>query len=113
MLSDSAILKKIERQPKRSASYKQLVRELGLHGEQRQELSSRLKTLVASRQLVQVDSSQYAIPHATAAAANKNLVVGKLSMHRDGFGFVTPDPTSLHASLKARLEICRSCAGTS
>ena len=52
MLSDSAILIKIERQPKRSASYKQLVRELGLHGEQRQELSSRLKTLVASRQLV-------------------------------------------------------------
>jgi ribonuclease R len=103
MLSDESILKKIERQPKRSASYKQLVRELGLHGEQRQELTSRLKTLVASRQLVQVDSSQYAIPHATAAAANKNLVVGKLSMHRDGFGFVTPDPTSLHASLKARL----------
>jgi ribonuclease R len=103
MLSDATILKKIERQPKRSASYKQLVRELGLHGEQRQELSNRLKNLVSNRQLVQVDSSQYAIPHATAAAANKNLVVGKLSMHRDGFGFVAPDPSSLHASLKARL----------
>jgi ribonuclease R len=102
MLSDSAILKKIERQPKQSASYKQLVRELGLHGEQRQDLSNRLKALVASRQLVQVDSGQYAIPHATSTA-NKNLVVGKLSMHRDGFGFVTPDPTSLYASLKARL----------
>jgi ribonuclease R len=102
MLSDSAILKKIERQPKRSASYKQLVRELGLHGEQRQELSKRLESLVASRQLMKVDSSQFAIPHATSAA-NKNLVVGKLSMHRDGFGFVTPDPTSLHATLKARL----------
>ncbi len=103
MLSDATILKKIERQPKRSASYKQLVRELGLHGEQRQELSNRLKNLVSNRQLVQVDSSQYAIPYATAAAANKNLVVGKLSMHRDGFGFVAPDPSSLHASLKARL----------
>ncbi len=102
MLSDSAILKKIERQPKRTAGFKQLVRELGLHGEARQELSSRLQSLVTSRQLVQVDSSHYAIPQA-AAAANKNLVVGKLSMHRDGFGFVTPDPTSLHASLKARL----------
>jgi ribonuclease R len=102
MLTDSAILKNIERQPKRTAGYKQLVRELGLHGLARQELSDRLQALVASRQLVQVDSSHYAIPQA-ASAANKNLVVGKLSMHRDGFGFVTPDPTSLHASLKARL----------
>ena len=101
MLSDSAILKKIERQPKRTAGYKQLVRELGLHGDQRQELSNRLQHLVSARQLIQVDSSHYAIPQ--AAAANKNLLVGKLSMHRDGFGFVTPDPTSLHASLKARL----------
>ena len=33
MLSDSAILKKIERQPKRTAGFKQLVRELGLHGD--------------------------------------------------------------------------------
>jgi ribonuclease R len=101
MLSDSAILKKIERQPKRTAGYKQLVRELGLHGDQRQELSNRLQNLVSARQLIQVDSSHYAIPQ--AAAANKNLLVGKLSMHRDGFGFVTPDPTSLPASLKARL----------
>ena len=35
MLSDSAILKHIARQPKRSAGFKQLVRELGLHGEAR------------------------------------------------------------------------------
>ncbi len=102
MLSDSAILKKIERQPKRTAGYKQLVRELGLHGEMRQELSRRLESLVASKQLIKVDSSHYAIPQA-ATAANKNLIVGKLSMHRDGFGFVTPDPTSLHSSLKVRL----------
>jgi len=32
MLSDSTILKHIARQPKRSAGFKQLVRELGLHG---------------------------------------------------------------------------------
>ena len=102
MLSDSVILKKIERQAKRTAGYKQLVRELGLHGDQRQELSNRLQNLVSTRQLIQVDSGHYALPQ--AAAANKNLLVGKLSMHRDGFGFVTPDPTSLHASLKARLD---------
>ncbi|MBZ5723273.1 MAG: VacB/RNase II family 3'-5' exoribonuclease [Acidobacteriia bacterium] len=100
MLSDSQILKKIERQPKRNAGFKQLVRELGLHGEARRDLSDRLQRLVSSGQLVQVDSDRYAIPQ---AAAGRNLIVGRLSMHRDGFGFVTPDPASLDAHLKARL----------
>jgi len=88
MLSDSAILKKIERQPKRSAGYKQLVRELGLHGDERKELAGRLQKLVSRGELVQVDSDRYAIPQ---AASDKNLIAGKLSLHRDGFGFVIPD----------------------
>src|SRR5437762_10200425 len=100
MISDSAILKKIERQPKRTAGFKQLVREMGVHGDARRELSERLKRLVSGKQLVQVDSDRYAIPQ---AAAGKNLIVGRLSMHRDGFGFVIPDATSLDERLKARL----------
>src|SRR5438105_8003828 len=99
-ISESAILKKIERQPKHTAGYKQLVRELGLHGEGRRELNERLKRLVASKQLVQVDSDRYAIP---GAATGKNVLVGRLSMHRDGFGFVIPDTSSLDERLKARL----------
>src|SRR3989475_3027811 len=100
MISDAAILKKIERQPKRTAGFKQLVREMGIHGDARRELSERLKGLVSSKQLVQVDSDRYAIPQ---AATNKNLIVGRLSMHRDGFGFVIPDASSLDERLKARL----------
>src|SRR5256886_14165236 len=99
MISDAAILKKIEHQPKRTAGFKQLVRELGIHGDARRELSERLKSLVTGKQLVQVDSDRYAIPQAT----NKNLIVGRLSMHRDGFGFVIPDASSLDERLKARL----------
>src|SRR5437588_11618 len=92
MLSDSAILKKIERQPKRSAGFKQLVRELGLRGEQRRELDERLERMVASGQLLRVDSDRYACP---SASSGKNMIVGRLSMHRDGYGFVLPDPKSL------------------
>jgi ribonuclease R len=100
MLSDSAILKKIERQPKRAAGFKQLVRELGLHGEQRRELDDRLDRLVASGQLVRIDSDRYALP---SASAGKNMIVGRLSMHRDGYGFVLPDPKSLDARFKGKL----------
>jgi ribonuclease R len=33
----------------------------------------------------------------------RNLLVGRLTMHRDGFGFVIPEADSLDANLKARL----------
>jgi len=100
MLSDTIILKHIARQPKRSAGYKQLVRELGLHGEARADLNSRLQKLAKRGELVQVDTDRYALPQ---AAAENNLVAGRLSMHRDGFGFVIPDASSLTPSMKARL----------
>jgi ribonuclease R len=100
MLSDSTILKHIARQPKRSAGFKQLVRELGLHGDARGDLDALLQKLVAAGELIQLNSDRYALPQ---AAADKNLVVGRLTMHRDGFGFVIPDASSLSASLKSRL----------
>ena len=62
MLSDSAILKHIARQSKRQAGYKQLVRELGLHGEERRELNDHLHKLVKSGALIPVDSDRYALP---------------------------------------------------
>jgi len=100
MLSDSAIVKKITRQPRQTAGFKQLVRELGLRGEAKRELLERLQRLVESGQLRSVDSDRYAIPQ---VVANKNLVVGRLSMHRDGYGFVTPEPDAMDERLKGRL----------
>ena len=98
-ISDSAILKKIEQQPKRSAGFKQLARELGVRGEGRQELSERLGKLVASGQLIQITSERYGIPK----SMGRNTFVGRLSLHRDGFGFVIPDPTSLDEKLRAKI----------
>jgi ribonuclease R len=100
MVSDSAILKHIARQPKHTAGFKQLARELGLHGDERRELNDRLQKLVSSGSLIPVDSDRYALPQ---AAADKNLVAGRLTMHRDGFGFVIPDANSLSATLKSRV----------
>src|SRR6202521_3502414 len=100
MVSDSIILKHIARQPKGTAGFKQLVRELGLHGAERRELDERLQKLVASGALIRSDSDRYAVPQ---AAADKNLVAGRLTMHRDGFGFVIPDTKSLSPGLRARL----------
>ena len=99
MLSDSAILKHIARQPKHQAGYKQLIRELGLHGEERRELTGHLQKLIKTGALIAIDSDRYALPQ---AAADKNLVAGRLTMHRDGFGFVIPESKSL-GQLKSKL----------
>ena len=103
MLSDFTILKHIARQPKRSAGFKQLVRELGLHGEARGQLDEQLQKLVAAGELVQLNSDRYALPQPAAGKNDKNMVVGRLTMHRDGFGFVIPDASSLSPALKLKL----------
>jgi ribonuclease R len=100
MLSDATILQHIARQSKRQAGYKQLVRELGLHGDERRELNDHLQKLVKTGALIPLDSDRYALPQ---AAADQNLIAGRLTMHRDGFGFVIPDSKSLSAQLKAKL----------
>src|SRR4030081_2385904 len=103
MLSDATILKHIARQPKRSAGFKQLVREMGLHGNVRGELDQHLQKLVANGQLVQINSDRYALPQSAPEKTGKNAVVGRLTMHRDGFGFVIPDSSSLNPHLKSLL----------
>jgi len=100
MLSDAAILKKIEQQPRRTAAFKQLTHDLGLHGEERSQLHQRLHRLVKEGQLVSAGQDRFTLP---AAPSGKNMVTGRLSAHRDGFGFVTPDQDSLSPQLKPRL----------
>ena len=100
MLSDSSILRHIGRQPKKTASYKQLLRELSVRADGRRELADRLHSLVQKGELLEVDSDRYAIPQ---TSSSRNMFVGRLSMHRDGFGFVIPQANSLNPDLKARL----------
>ncbi len=87
MISESDLLQHIDDQPQRAAGYKQLIRELSLRGRERQELESLLADLVVRGKLVLVARDRYAI---ASAAVNRNLVIGTLTMHRDGFGFVRP-----------------------
>jgi ribonuclease R len=87
MISASDLLRHIEAQPQHAAGYKQLIRELSLRGRERQELESMLAELVVRGKLILVGRDRYAL---ASAAVNRNLVVGVLSVHRDGFGFVRP-----------------------
>src|SRR5581483_9956009 len=88
MISDREILSHIERQARHTAGFKQLVRELGVHGAERKEFARRLEKLVARGALLEIDSEKYALPQSLAA---RNALIGRLTMHRDGYGFVIPE----------------------
>src|SRR5208337_825984 len=90
MLTDKAILTHIERQPHGSAAFKQLVREMSLRGSERQELADRLQALVRSGRLIETGRDRYTLSE--HAAARQKLIAGRLTMHRDGYGFVIPNP---------------------
>ena len=61
----------------------------------RREFASRLQELMRRGELEGLSGERYGIPK----RGGKNLVTGRLTMHRDGFGFVIPES----ASVKERL----------
>ncbi|HEY4048646.1 MAG TPA: RNB domain-containing ribonuclease [Acidobacteriaceae bacterium] len=89
-LNDRELLRRIQRSAGQRAGYKQLVRELGLGGgRERRLLLEQLDRLTARGQLVKPDADHWALPQ---TATRDNLVSGRLDVHRDGFGFVRPEP---------------------
>src|SRR3982074_2063337 len=82
-MTDSVLLDHITRLPHARANFKQLVRELGAKGEERMELESALARLTARGDLIELRAGQYAV-----TARSREFVVGRLNMHRDGYGFL-------------------------
>ena len=80
--------------PGHRAGYKQLVRELGLGGgRERRMLLEQLDRMTARGELIKSDRDHWALPIATARSnLGKNLIAGRLDVHRDGFGFVRQKP---------------------
>jgi len=108
MLSESRILQQIEKSPHQSAGYKQLLRELSLRGNERRDLQQVLDALVRRGKLLETGRDRYTL---AKAAANKNLVTGKLTMHRDGYGFVIPENPDIRKSILGDIYITPASMG--
>ncbi|HEY6249744.1 MAG TPA: ribonuclease R, partial [Candidatus Angelobacter sp.] len=101
MLNDQEILRYMGRQPKHTAGFKQLAHDLAIKGRERRGLESLLKELTRQRKLVAIGKDRWALP---TASSSLNLVAGRLHMHRDGYGFVTPEPDSLPPRARGKLQ---------
>jgi ribonuclease R len=90
MVTDRALLDRIGRSPGGRASYKQLVREMGLGGgRERRLLLEQLSRMTSAGLLVQAGRGHWTLPAKTAE--RDGLVAGRLDLHRDGYGFVRPN----------------------
>jgi ribonuclease R len=85
-VTDATIIEHIARLPHARATFKQLVRELGSKLASRDELEAALDRLIERGQLVEVRSGHFVVTR-----FSREYAVGRLNMHRDGYGFLIPD----------------------
>ncbi len=84
--SDASLLEHIRELPHARATYKQLVRELRVQGEDRDSLEDSLDRLADKGLVVELRSGHY-----VAVGSNPEYAAGRVFIHRDGFGFLIPD----------------------
>jgi len=82
-MTDRALLDHISSLPHARANFKQLVRELAAKGAKREELEAALARLAARGDLLEPRTGYFAV-----TAHSREYAVGRLRMHRDGYGFV-------------------------
>ena len=78
------ILDLLQQRANRPLSLKEIQETLVLSAGERKSVGKILKSMVKDGILVQLKGGRFALP------GKVNLIVGTLSVHRDGYGFVTP-----------------------
>jgi ribonuclease R len=76
----------LEHHARRPLSAREILTQLGMPKKAQPQLVRRLDKLVRDGVLICHKNGRYSLPRQV------NLVVGRLSMHRDGYGFVMPPP---------------------
>jgi ribonuclease R len=76
----------------------ELVRALNPEPEQRKRLRRMLQDLVDARKMVKMDRRHYALP------SQPKGIVGRVQLHRDGFGFLIPEDDGLQDIFLSRRE---------
>jgi len=80
------LIEHIRKLPHGRTTLKQLLREQARHGVTRPQLETELTRLVERGDLIETRSGNY-----TATGVSREFAVGRLNVHRDGYGFVIPD----------------------
>ena len=82
-MTDRALIDHISSLPHARANFKQLVREVGAKGPGREGLEAALARLTSRGDLIELRSGHYVV-----TARSREFAIGRLNMHRDGYGFL-------------------------
>jgi len=80
------LIQHIRKLPHGRATLKHLLRERSREGTTRADLEQELARLIERGDLIETRSGHY-----TATGVSREFAVGRLNVHRDGYGFVIPD----------------------
>lgn len=84
-ISSREILKVLKEQPEKGTSLTEIAQLLGVDSEGRKELRQTLRELIEDRKLIKLDRRNYSLP------PKAKEIVGRVSTHRAGYGFLVPD----------------------
>ena len=82
-MTDRALIEHMSRLPHARANFKQLVREVGAKGGEREGLEAALARLTERGDLIELRSGHYVV-----TARSREFAIGRLNVHRDGYGFL-------------------------
>ena len=85
-MTDAALLDHIAKLPKGRVTLKQLFRDFRLRGDDRDNLEAIMDRLAARGDIVELNAGHYIL-----TAGNSEFIAGRVSIHRDGYGFLIPD----------------------
>ena len=85
-MTDAALLEHISNQARGRTNLKQLYRDLKARGDSRDAIEAALDRLAARGDIVELHNGHY-----VATAGSREFVAGRVSIHRDGYGFLIPD----------------------
>ena len=110
MLTEKELLHYIARQPRQIAGFKQIVHDLGIKGKDRRQVEGLLHDITRQGKLLAIGKERWSLPmkastqeRASTHGRAENLVLGQLRMHREGYGFVLPEPDSLPSRARGKL----------
>jgi ribonuclease R len=114
MITEKELLHYIGKQSRHLAGFKQIVHDLGIKGKDRRPVEALLREMTRQRKLVAIGKERWSLPTATSSQGSptragftrggaEDLVAGELRMHREGYGFVVPEPDSLPARARGKL----------
>ncbi len=82
-MTPATLLQHIQKLPHHRATFRQLLRETHL---ERDELQTRLDELLKRGEIIETRTDHFA-----AIAGSREYAAGRISLHRDGYGFLVPD----------------------